>query len=150
MLLILIPYQGNISNCISRSHLKKARILQSGRINLKTWIFYSLQHQKITKLIYKSIDLIFRGITLFNSLMGFRAAALIFLIIMQAIINVWVDNTLPKILKYCRAQNQNFSGYREAWNFTTLNKKGRENLFISIQFLSKSSLKRKKEKEISN
>lgn len=134
MLLILIPYQGNISNCISRSHLKKARILQLDRINVITLKFYSLQHQKITKLIYKSIDLIFRGITLFNSLMGFRAVALIFLITVQAIINVWVDNTLPKILKYCRAQNQKFSGYREAWNFTTLNMKGREPIYFCTVF----------------
>ena len=134
MLLILIPYQGNISNCISRSHLKKARILQLDRINVITLKFCSLQHQKITKLIYKSIDLIFRGITLFNSLMGFRAVALIFLITVQAIINVWVDNTLPKILKYCRAQNQKFSGYREAWNFTTLNMKGREPIYFCTVF----------------
>lgn len=134
MLLILIPYQGNISNCISRSHLKKTRILQLDRINLITLKFYSLQHQKITKLIYKAIDLIFRGITLFNSFMGFRAVALIFLITVQAIINVWVDNTLPKILKYCRAQNQKFSGYREAWNFTTLNMKGREPIYFRTVF----------------
>ena len=134
MLLILIPYQGNISNCISRSHLKKTRILQLDRINLITLKFYSLQHQKITKLIYKAIDLIFRGITLFNSFMGFRAVALIFLITVQAIINVWVDNTLPKILKYWRAQNQKFSGYREAWNFTTLNMKGREPIYFCTVF----------------